>query len=106
MTYKTQKIISLSLISIVAFGGLQVLVYILDLNQVGTYLTTAFWIYLYLVVKMVVLFDLHFKNPGSWERAKKKHEALTHYSYRYSRVLLSALWDRLEHFRRWRYLRS
>ncbi len=105
MTIRSQKVISLILISIVAFGGFEALVYILKLNQLGIYIQTAFWIYAYLVIKMVLLFDLHFKNPGSWKQAKAKHEHVTHFAMRWVKVLASAMEHRLAHFLHWPFFR-
>lgn len=103
MTIKSQKIISASLIGAVAIGGFEALVHILNLNQVAVYIQTAFLIYFYLVFHIIILFDLHFKTTGSWQRAQKRHENVSHYVLRRVKVFLSAISDRLSHFRSLKY---
>lgn len=97
MTTQNQKIISATLISIVAIGGLQALIYILNLNQVRIYLHVAFWIYLYLIVKITLLYDLHFKNPESFTTPEKGFSGFIHRAH----WVLEAFWERLAHLRRW-----
>ncbi len=104
MTNKSQKIISTSLLAITVVGGFQILIYILNLNQHRIYFQVSFWIFLYLIFKIVFLFDLHFKNRGSWQRAKRRHHALPVALHRNFRVITSALWDRFEHLRSWEYI--
>lgn len=104
MRHNTQKIVSVSLIIVALFGGFEILAYILNLNQPDIFVRTAIWVYLYLVIMMFLLFDLHFKNAGSFARAQAKHEDIPHAFKRSMRVLGSALWDRFEHLRNRRYL--
>ncbi len=105
MTNKTQKIIAVSLIAIVVFGGFEALIYILNLNQPVIYLQTALWIFLYLLFNIVFFFDLHFKTPGSWQRAKTKHQNLAKGLGRFIKTVFSAFWDRFEHLRELEYLK-
>lgn len=104
MNSKTQKAISLILTSLFALGGFEALIYILNLNQPGIYLQTAFWLFLFLIIWMAMLFDLHLKNPGSLARAIKRHEAVGHWLHRTGRVCATAVSDRLAHLRRWRHI--
>lgn len=106
MTQKTQKIISTFLVASVAFAGLEVLAYLMYLNQPAVYWQIAFWIFLYLVFHIVFLFDLHFKKRGSWGRAQKLHKNVILTFERLVKILFSALWDRFEHLRSWEYLRQ
>ena len=106
MQLKTQKVITSFIIALSVFFGFESLILILNLNQTTTYLRTAFWIFAYLVVMIVFLFDLHFKKPGSLQRARQKHAALPETVGRNTRVVFSALWDRFEHLRSWNYIRQ
>jgi hypothetical protein len=102
MTQKSQKIITAVLISLAVFGGFEALIYIVNLNQINIFLWTAFAIWLYLWIKISLLYDLHFKNPGSLKRAKIRHESVSHWLLKSLRVVFSAFWDRIEHFRKWK----
>jgi hypothetical protein len=104
MKPQTQKIIAVSLIAIVIFGGFEALIYILNLNQPAIYLQTAFWIFLYLIFNIVFFFDLHFKKSGSWQRARQKHQNVAAGLGHGIKIFFSALLDRFEHLRKWEYL--
>jgi hypothetical protein len=105
MTQKTQKIISTALISLVAFGGLEALIKILNLNQERIFWNAAFWIGFYFFLQISLFFDLHFKNTGSFQRSKSKHESVRHWLFRAFKILGSTLWDRFEHLRKWTVLK-
>lgn len=105
MTPKQQKIISTSLITLVVLGGLEILAVVVNLNQPQIFLEIAFAIYIYLVLKMAFLYDLHFKNPGAMSRAVKRHESIPHWLKRSLKILLSASWDRIHHMRSWSYFK-
>ena len=106
MTHKTQKIISTILLAIPVVGGFEILIYILNLNQPGIYLQVAGWIFVYLLFKIVFLFDLHYKQRGSWDRARSRHESSAASLWRHVKILFTAFWYRVEHLRAWRYLRQ
>lgn len=106
MHQKTQKLISAGVVAFASIGGFEAAIYILNINQPVIYLRTAFWIFLYLAFMVVFLFDLHFKQRGSWQRAKQRHEGVASSLRRNSKIVFSALWDRFEHLRRWSYLRQ
>jgi len=97
MTLKHQRIISIFLIAIVAFGGLEALIYIVNLNQPGLFLKSSLIIYFYLVLKITLLYDLHFKNPGALKRAHAKHESMGHWLSRAFKIIISALKDRFHY---------
>jgi hypothetical protein len=97
MSIKHQKIISATLIALVAFGGLEVLVKIINLNQTLWFLKAGLVIWLFLAFKIGLLYDLHFKNPGALKRAIKKHESIEHWLLRSCKVMVSALLDRFSH---------
>lgn len=106
MTLRIQKVISALLIAVVVIGGFEALIYILNLNQPGIYLQTAFWIWLYLMFKIAFLYDLHFKKPGAFLRARQKHKDVAHVFIRQLKVLGSAALERLRHLRSWEALKQ
>jgi len=97
MILRTQKFVSAFLIALVAFGGFEALVYIVNLNEPIVFLKTAFVIYVYLALKISLLYDLHFKNPGALKRATAKHESVSHWFLKSMAILLSAFSDRISH---------
>jgi hypothetical protein len=103
MTLRAQKIISIIAVSFTVVFGLEALAYILNLNQVRIFLNLSFWLWLYLAVLMVFWYDLHFKNPGALARARARHESVPHWLNRAVKIWSSAFWERIEHFRRWKY---
>ncbi|MBL8030612.1 MAG: hypothetical protein JNN11_05190 [Candidatus Doudnabacteria bacterium] len=100
MNQKQQKILTVSLVSAVAVGSLQALIYVINLNQVKTFLLLAFAVWVYLWVKVTLLYDLHFKESGALRRARVKHGAVSFKILKYLKIFNSALWDRIGHFRR------
>lgn len=106
MKHNTQRIITSFLIALVTLGGFEVLIYILNLNQPAIFMQVAFWIFIYLVFKIVFLFDLHFKKRGSLERSRFKHQNVVAGAERALKIYATALWDRVEHLRKWSYLRK
>ncbi len=97
MNIKHQKIISIILIATVVFGGLAVLINIVNLNQPALFLKSSLVIYIYLTLKITILYDLHFKNPGALKRAKKQHESITHWIKRDFKIIFSALRNRFHY---------
>ena len=104
MTLKQQKIITSLIIAIATYGGFQVLISILNLNQTVEFFRVSVWVFVYLMLMIVFLFDLHIKKPGSWERAKIKHQDIPQAVGRHTKIIFSALWDRFEHLRSWKYI--
>ncbi len=104
MNIKNPKLISAALISIVVVGGLQALIYILNLNQLRIYLHVAFWIYIYLILKITLLYDLHYKNPEAWEQLEAKYPGAK--LMQKIKALGKAFWERLAHLRRWSELKQ
>ena len=98
MDHKTQKILSAFFIAGTSVFGFQILIYLVNLNQVSTFLQVAFWVWLYLCAMILLFFDLHFKAPGALALAKKRHEGVTHRFVRLSKVLATALGHRLGHY--------
>ena len=56
-------------------------------------------------MKIIFLYDLHFKNPGALSRAIKRHETVAYWLHRSCKILFSAFWDRIYHIRSWRYFK-
>ena len=106
MTLKRQKIISLVFIVLSLILSLQSLIYIVNLNQIVTFLHLALWIWIYLWVVIFLLYDLHFKNPGALARAKFRHESVTHWFSRSVKITISAFWERISHLRKWQEVRQ
>lgn len=106
MTLKHQKIISLLLVLAGVFGGLLALVHIINLNQPVIFLHTAFWIWVYLWIKITLLYDLHFKNLGSFKKARAHHEKIAHWLKRNLKICASTLWYRFEHLWTWHFLKN
>lgn len=59
---KTHRIISILAISLISFVGLETLVYINNLYQIQIYIEASGFIYLFLVLWLHFIFDLHFKD--------------------------------------------
>ncbi len=93
MSIKTQKIISAAINALAAFGGFAVLVKILNLNQVGAYVSTAFYVWLFFALQTIFLYDLHLKNPRAWTRSKSAASGLGPW--------IAALQERMAHFKDW-----
>lgn len=80
-------------------GGFEALIYIVNLNQIGIFLWVALAIWVYLWLKISLLYDLYFKNPGALARARAKHESVEHWMMRALKIFGSACMDRIQHFR-------
>jgi hypothetical protein len=106
MTLRQQKIFSACSVAVSVAGSFEALAYILNLNQLMIFVHLSFWVYLYLVVKMSLLYDLHFKNPGAFARARIRHENVGHWFFRSLKIALTAFWDRLSHVRKWEHFRQ
>ncbi len=64
MTEKTQKIIATTLVFLVTAFSFWALLQIVNADQIGIYLRTAFYFWLFIWVFITFLFDLHFKDPS------------------------------------------
>ena len=106
MTIKTQKYISATLIAIVAIGGFEALIYILNLNQPFIYLQVAFWIFAYLVFNVAFYYDISVKKPGAHERARLKYVNISRGFLRSIKIVWTVSVERFGHFRKWRHLRQ
>ncbi len=98
MTQKTHKIIFALLNLIVLLGALEALIKIINLNQIQIYFGTAYYISLFFLLQIVFLYDLHFKIPGSFNRAVLKHQNIPHWFLKAFKIFFSALHGRLCHF--------
>ena len=100
-----QKLIAVAVVALAVVGGLQALVVIVNLNQISIFLNTAFWLWLFLLVEVTLLYDLHFKRRGNWQRAAERHRQVSERFWRNCRTVFSALGARIEHVRHWSQLR-
>ncbi len=105
MHLKTQKIISSFLLSLVVVLGFQALIYILNLNQPGLFLKSASYIWAYLILHIALIYDLHFRERGGWQRAVAKHQNVISVASRGTKIFFSALNDRVSHLRKISFLR-
>lgn len=105
MHLKTQKFISAFLLSLVVILGFQSLICILNLNQPELFLKSAGYIWAYLILHIALIYDLHFKNRGGWQRATKKHQNIINATNRNFKIFISALADRVDHLQKIAFLR-
>jgi hypothetical protein len=106
MTKRTHRTIAAILNLVVVVGSFEGLISILNLDQPLIYVRTAFIVGLFFILQIVLLYDLHFKTPGSISRAKKKHESLAQGIAKSFKVLGWALWDRCAHFREAKFVKQ
>ncbi len=99
MTQKTQKIITSVLVAIGVTVGFQILILLANIYQIRYFFIASVLIWLYLWVKIAVLYDLHFRVSDSWQRAKTAHRHIENDFHRVIRTVLTALWHRIEHLR-------
>ena len=98
---KAHKILTSTLVAVAIVGDFYALLYIVNLNQITIYLQAAVGVWILLSLFIIFIYDLHFKNLGSWQRAKRRQESVAHKFVRFIRVLLTACWERIEHLRTW-----
>jgi hypothetical protein len=106
MNHQKQKIITTISVAVAAVGGFEALIYTLRLNEIFLFLRVSLYIYIFLVLKIAVLYDLHFKGRDSWKKAKKKHESVRHRLTRTAKIWLSAIHGRFRHIVHWTYFRQ
>jgi hypothetical protein len=93
-----QKLLSVVVASAVSFLGFEALSIILSQTyQVKTYMWVAFYVYIFHVIWLLFLFDLHLKQRGVLVSIQNTHQGLA--------MLGKALHLRVSHMLRWHYLR-
>lgn len=92
-----QKIFSTLLVTTGALLGFEAISYIVGIYQLNTAVYVAFYVYLFHIFWLTFIFDLHLKKRGVLANAKL--------NYKGAKMVRQALKDRLEHVRRWEYLR-
>lgn len=102
MTQKQQKIISAVLVSLAVVLGLQVLIYIVNLNQISIYIQLCFIFWFYLSLKITVFYDLHFKNLV----LVPNKQGIVKWFERDVKSIFLASKSRLAHVFHWKYLRN
>lgn len=101
MKNKIQKIGIVIFVFCLIVLSLESLAVILNLYQIQVFLHLAFWLWLFLWLLLFMLYDLHFKNFGVLKRAIAKHESVPRLFKRVGRIVVSAIFDRLSHLRKW-----
>ncbi|GAC1412413.1 MAG: hypothetical protein NVSMB66_1370 [Candidatus Doudnabacteria bacterium] len=89
LSSKTHRFISILAISLISFVGLEILVYINNLYQTQIYIQASGYIYLFLLIWLYFIFDLHFKDRQHLD----------------TKTLLSSIVKRFKHFTVWEHLR-
>ena len=105
MSLRTQKIISSLLLSVCVVAGLQAMIYAANLYQITTFLQISFWVYVFLLFKFTLLYDLHYKKPGAVAAAQGKHGSISLGIKKLTFIIFSAFYERLRHFLHWQYFR-
>ena len=106
MTLKTHKAIHAAINLVVAIVSFEALIAIINLNEPVIYIKTAFYIGWFYILQTILLYDLHYKNRGSLERARKQHAGMAASFKRNLKVFLSAFTDRCRHLARWHFFRN
>ena len=83
-----QRIISIIVISVISFVGLEALVYINNLYQEAIYIRLSIYLYIFLVVWLYFLFDLHYKHTiavsteqGMWRSIRQRFHYLGEFEH-------------------------
>lgn len=87
-------------------GGFESLIYLLNLNQSFIYLKVAFWLFAYLAFAIILLYDFHYKVPGSLLKAQKLHDSVRYKFTGRVKIVLSAISGRLAHLKQWKVAQS
>ncbi len=106
MKIRTHKIVASGLNLLVVVGSFEVLIAILNLNEPFIYVRTAFLVGIFHILQIFLLYDLHYKIPGSLQRARKHHQSVTHWLEKAIKIFFFALWDRFAHLRSWIFVRQ
>jgi hypothetical protein len=91
---RTQRIISVFVISLISFAGLESLVYINNLYQNRIYILSSIYFYLFLVFWLHFIFDLHLKEKGLGRSIthsiylRFKHFLHWHYFFRFQNYMI------------------
>jgi len=98
MTSETKnKIISVFIVTFGAFLGFEALSYIIGIYQLRGSLYVAFYVYAFHIFWLTFVFDLHLKKRGVLANARLNHKGI--------KMVWMACQDRIEHLKRWDYLR-
>lgn len=106
MNIKTHKVVASILNLAVVLASFEALIAIVNLNEPVIYIRTAFVVGIFHILQIFLLYDLHYKIPGSLERARKHHESVAHWLEKTIKVFIFALWDRCSHLRQWKFFRQ
>src|SRR6185503_2499821 len=92
-----QKFLSTLIVTFGAFLGFEALSYIIGIYQLRGSLYVAFYVYAFHIFWLTFVFDLHLKKRGVLANARLNHKGI--------KMVWMACQDRIEHLRRWDYLR-
>ncbi len=76
MTQKTHKITFAALNALAIAGSFVGLIAILDLNEPTLYIKTAFIVWLFFLLEIALLYDLHFKKHRGFKELRKRFDHL------------------------------
>jgi hypothetical protein len=91
------KILSTAIVTLGAFLGFEALSYIIGIYQLKGSLYVAFYVYAFHIFWLTFLFDLHLKKRGVLANARLNHQS--------AKMLWMAFQERIEHVKKWQYLR-
>lgn len=97
MNEQKQKYLSTLITSGVAFLGFEALSYIVGIYQLKTAVLVSLYVYAFHIFWLTFLFDLHLKKRGVWAEVKVSFQGIE--------LFFEAFKRRVEHVRKWEYLR-
>jgi hypothetical protein len=92
-----QKFFSTLIVTVGALLGFEALSYIIGIYQLRGSLYVAFYVYAFHIFWLTFLFDLHLKKRGVLALARLNHQG--------AKMVWTAFQDRIEHVKKWEYLR-
>ena len=92
-----EKYLSTLIVTVGALLGFEAISYAIGIYQLRQSLFLSFYIYAFHIFWLTFLFDLHLKKRGVLANARLNHKG--------AKMLWEACKERLEHVRRWEYLR-
>lgn len=97
MSENKQRFLSTLIVSCGAVVGFEALAYIVGIYQIKTYISLAFYIYIFHALWLTFLFDLHLKKRGILASLRLTHHGM--------RLVGQALKERVRHLTHWDHLR-
>jgi len=97
MNEQKNKILSTLIVTVGAFLGFEAVSYAIGIYQLKSSLYLSFYIYAFHIFWLTFLFDLHLKKRGVLANARLNHKGV--------KMFWEAFKGRIEHIRKWEYLR-